>query len=62
MNAWTSKQMQEEYQYRIQERLGILAPLREPTEEEREIAESEADAWMQMMVNAQKTYQQSSLL
>lgn len=36
----------QEWQYRYDERLGILAPLREPTVQEDLIATKEADDWL----------------
>lgn len=35
-----------EFDYRVAERLGILCEDREPTTEQREIAVSEANAWL----------------
>lgn len=39
-------EQQKEWEYRYQERLGILCEDREPTEEQKRIAKEEADAWL----------------
>lgn len=43
----TISEIQTELLYRIQERLGILCGMAEPTLEQREIAESEARQWVE---------------
>lgn len=40
------KELYEEHEYRISERLGILCEDRQPTAEQMEIAQREADEWL----------------
>jgi hypothetical protein len=42
----TLTELYTEYQYRIDERLGILCEDREPTSEQRKLAEKEAQEWL----------------
>jgi NOL1/NOP2/fmu family ribosome biogenesis protein len=47
----TPEELAAERRYRIQERLGILCGSREPTIEQIEIAEQEAEEWLERMRN-----------
>jgi hypothetical protein len=44
-NQMTTHELQEEVQYRIEERLGILCGTECPTEEQMKLANDEADKW-----------------
>lgn len=55
MTPWSKEEIRTEYQYRIDERLGILSPLREPTEAQLKIAEDEADEWLKMITEASQS-------
>lgn len=58
----TSEEIRTEYQYRIDERLGILCPLREPTTAQMEIAQSEADDWLASYTNEDKENRKAAAL
>lgn len=47
--TWTKQQLRDEYEHRINERLGILCGSSEPTPEQREIARREADEWLELV-------------
>jgi hypothetical protein len=44
MTTWTLKELQAEFEYQVQERLGILCEDREPNEFELNLAQTEAQA------------------